>query len=197
MPSPTGESPSGLLAFLPLAPTLLLAVGVFALFDTAAMALLPLYGLRQGFDETLSVAALTALLAGNILLQYPIGWIADRMPRRRVMIACAVATVTGGLVLPLSLHSWLMWPLLAVWGAAAAGIYTVALAELADRFSGSLLLAGSAAFAAVWGLGGMLGPPAAGAAMDAVGPGGLPWSLSAAYAILIFLALVRHAKATG
>jgi len=41
-------------------------------------------------------------------------------------------------------------------------------------------------------LGGMLGPPVVGAAMDLAGPSGLPWSLSAAYLLLIAVAALRH-----
>jgi hypothetical protein len=48
-------------------------------------------------------------------------------------------------------------PMLFLWGAVAFGVYTVALAELGDRFSGSMLLAGNATFAMMWGIGGIVG----------------------------------------
>jgi hypothetical protein len=61
-----------------------------------------------------------------------------------------------------------------LWGALSYGIYTVALVELGERFSGSMLVAGNAAFALMWGIGGMAGPPATGAFMDLIGVQGLP-----------------------
>jgi fucose permease len=61
-----------------------------------------------------------------------------------------------------------------MWGALSYGIYTVALVELGERFSGAMLVAGNAAFALMWGIGGMAGPPATGALMDAIGIQGLP-----------------------
>ncbi len=189
------EEHASLLTFMPLAPTLLLAVMAFAIFDTSAMSLMPLYGLRHGLDEATAAYALSVLIVGNVLLQYPIGWLADRIPRRQVMLACAAFTVFGAFLLPRAMNTLLLWPLLFVWGASAFGIFTLALAELGDRFSGSLLLAGSAAFALVWGLGGIVGPPLAGTAMEHLGPEGLPLVLGTTFAGFFILAAWRTWRA--
>ena len=53
------------------------------------------------------------------------------------------------------------------------------LIELGERFSGSMLVAGNAAFSLMWGVGGIAVPPAAGAAMDLLGAQGLPLALGA------------------
>ncbi len=190
-PAPKPEAHASLLEFLPLAPTLLFAVLVFAMFDTSAMSLMPLYGLRHGLDEATAAYALSVLIAGNVLLQFPIGWLADRIPRRRVMLGCAGITVLGAVLLPQVIGTILQWPLLFVWGSAAFGVFTLALAELGDRFSGSLLLAGTAAFAFIWGLGGIIGPPLAGAAMEYLGPEGLPLVMGASFAGFFVLAAWR------
>lgn len=47
------------------------------------------------------------------------------------------------------------------------------------------MLLGNTAFAVMWGIGGVLGPPYAGAAIDWLGSDGMPWSL----AVLWILAL--------
>ncbi len=75
--------------------------------------------------------------------------------------------------------------MLFVWGAIAFGIYTIALVELGDRFSGALLLAGNGAFGMMWGIGGIFGPPVAGAAMDLIGPEGLPIILGLVSGVLV------------
>lgn len=187
LPAPKQEAHASIVSFLPLAPALLMAVVVFAVFDTSAMSLMPLYGLRHGLEEATANYALSVLIIGNVFLQFPIGWIADRIPRRRVMLACAAVTISGAVLLPDAMGTPLMWPLLFFWGSSAFGVFTLALAELGDRFSGSLLLAGSAAFALFWGFGGIVGPPVAGAAMTALGPEGLPLILGASFlAFLVF-----------
>lgn len=188
LPAPKEPSQASVRGFLPLAPTLLFAVLVFAVFDTSTMSLLPLYGLRRGLDQATAAYALSVLIAGNVVLQYPIGWLADRVPRRSVMLACAGLTVLGAVLLPHGIDSVLKWPFLFVWGSVAFGVYTLALAELGDRFNGPALLAGSAAFGLVWGLGGIAGPPIAGMAMERLGPEGLPLALGAIFAGFLLLA---------
>jgi hypothetical protein len=53
-------------------------------------------------------------------------------------------------------------------------LYTLTLIELGRNFKGDLLLAGNAAFTVGWGLGGVLGPPLAGGAMQLFSHAGLP-----------------------
>ncbi|MEE8188169.1 MAG: MFS transporter [Kiloniellales bacterium] len=189
---PSDEEHPSFLAFFRLAPTLLIAVGIFSFFDAAVLSLFPLYGLRKGLDEATAANALGVLIAGNIVLQYPIGWLADHAPRRAVMVGCAALTALGSLLLPVAFDSLFLWPLLFVWGSTAFGVYTLAMTELGDRFRGALLLAGSAAFAAMWGVGGILGPPLGGAAMEAFGPDGLPLMLFVSYAALAILGFLRR-----
>ena len=53
----------------------------------------------------------------------------------------------------------------------------MALIQLGERFAGQVLIAGNAAFAFVWGIGGIVGAPTTGLAMDLVGHQGMPASL--------------------
>ena len=85
-----------------------------------------------------------------------------------------------------------MWPLLFIWGGAAFGVYTVALAGLGDRYSGAMLLTGSAAFGLMWGVGGVIGPASAGGAMQLWGPAGLPFIRGIPFALFTFMLLWRR-----
>ena len=76
-------------------------------------------------------------------------------------------------------------------GAVSFGLYSVALVELGERFSGAMLVAGNAAFAMMYGIGGLTGPPGAGAVMDAIGPNGLPVSLGVISLALAAFAILR------
>lgn len=193
LPSTIGGGRVSIVDFIARAPMLLIAVGAFALFDQATLSLLPIYGLAVGMDQARAALALTVLVAGNIVLQVPIGWLVDHMGRRHVMAALAGLACLGGLVLPLAVaHPVALWPLLFIWGGAGYGGYTVALTVLGDRYSGQRLLAGNACFALMWGLGGIIGSPLAGSAMDAFGHHGLPGVLAVLFAALaIALVVVR------
>ena len=174
------------------APALLFAVFATAAFEQAVLSLLPVYGLSYGIGERSLSALLTVLVAGNIALQVPLGLAAERWTARSVSIACALATVLGCLLLPLLIATPLVWPLFFLWGAFSFGIYTLALVELGERFSGSMLIAANAAFALVWGIGGIAGPPATGAAMDLVDVQGLPGALGVLYLALALARLGRR-----
>jgi MFS family permease len=185
LPEFNGKEKASVFSFFSLAPLLLLAVAAAALFDQVVMSLLPIYGLRHGATEATGSLMLTVLIVGNVLLQIPIGWLADRFSRRYLLSWLAFATVAGCILLVWWIEgSTLIWPMLFVWGAVAFGTYTIAMTDLGDRFSGALLLAGNSAFGVMWGLGGIIGPSVSGVAMDLVGPEGLPLTLGVIFAIL-------------
>jgi MFS family permease len=188
----SGREEASLRVFLPHAPILLLAVVVVAAFEQAILSLLPVYGLNYGVGETEMSVMLGVLIAGNIALQVPLGLAAERWGSRRLMVACALATALGCLLLPLLIGTFLIWPLAFLWGALSFGIYTLALVDLGARFSGAMLVAGNAAFALMWGIGGIAGPPATGVAMDAVGVQGLPLTLGAMSVLLAALRVLRR-----
>ena len=87
----------------------------------------------------------------------------------------------------------LIWPLVFVWGGVSFGIYTMSLIQLGERFTGQALIAGNAAFAVVWGIGGIVGSPATGLAMQLIGHQGLPSSLGLLCCVLaVFLMAERR-----
>ena len=185
LPPVVMEPGQSMRAFVPLAPLLLLAVGGAAAFDQAVLTFLPIWVLEIGGSKTGAQLAITALALGNVALQWPIGWLADRVSRRAAMLACTSATAVGALLLPLvEGGGWTLWTLVFLWGGVAYGTYTVALIELGDRFTGGLLLAGNAAFAMMWGVAGLVGPSSVGAAMDLAGPVGLPMVLGSMFTAL-------------
>ncbi len=191
LPEFDGQEKASVFSFFSLAPLLLLVVAAAALFDQVVMSLLPIYSLRHGVTEATGSLMLTVLIVGNVLLQIPIGWMADRFSRRYLLSYLAFATVAGCILLVWWIEgSLLIWPMLFVWGAVAFGTYTIAMIDLGDRFTGALLLAGNSAFGVMWGLGGIIGPSVAGVAMDLMGPEGLPLTLGILFAILGIAAIL-------
>ena len=175
---------SGILGFAPRAPMLLAAVGTFAVFDAATLSLFPVYGIQNGLDLATSANILTAMILGNVLLQFPIGWLCDIFPHRLVLAGCAFITPVTLVLLPAVIDSGLKWPLLILMGTTGYGVYTVSLASLGNRFSGIDLVNGSASFALVWGFGALIGSVSGGWAMLGFGPHGLPIILAVVYLLL-------------
>lgn len=79
-------------------------------------------------------------------------------------------------------------------GAVGCAVYTMALIELGSRFKGTALVAANAAFALMWGVGGIVGPPGAGALMQAIGPVGLPAVIAGLDALLVGFASCRSLR---
>lgn len=169
---------------------LLTVVGGVAFFDQAVLSLVPVYGVGRGLSEADAALLVAVMVFGNILLQLPLGLLADRLGALMVMAASCLVCAALALLLPLAIGvSWAAWPLLFFWGALGFGIYMLALIELGRRFSDHRLLSASAAFAIVWGVGGLAGPAATGGVMELAGDDALFW-LSAALMIGLGLLLL-------
>ena len=187
-----GEHAGGVTGFLRLAPTLVLAVLVFGIFETTFATLFPVYATRAGLAEQEVTLAVAVLFVGYVLWQMPIGLLAERVNTRVLLVACAAVTALIAQTLDLVIDTpWLRWLMLFVWGGVGAGIYTLALVELGERFRGAALLAGNAAFALAWGVGGIAGPASTGMLIDAFGPPALPGVLTAMFGALALLGVYR------
>ena len=186
---------TNILSFLPKAPMLIAAVAGFAVFDAATLSLLPVYSVTNGLTQSTAAFALTALIIGNIFLQYPIGWLSDIYDTRTLLTWCAAITAALTLTVPWVISNWLLWPVLIIAGAAGYGVYTLSLKSLGDRFSGQELVNGTAAFGAMWGLGALLGSIGGGWSMTLSSTYGLPVALACVYICLVVgLILRRPAK---
>jgi len=186
------EGSGSVRSFLPLAPVLLLAVVVAAAVEQAVLSLMPVYGPAHGIGETRVAVLLTVFIIGNVALQVPLGLAAERWSARSILILCAAATALCSLLMIPLVDTVALWPLVLIFGAVSFGLYSVALVELSERFSGAMLVAGNSAFAMMYGVGGLAGPSGTGAVMDAIGPNGLPLSLGFVGLALAIFALVRR-----
>ncbi len=183
---------SSIFKFARRAPILLGCVFVFAILDAATLSLLPVYGLRAGLNLTTAALLLTALVIGNTVLQFPVGWLADKFAHRLILAGCAFVTAIALFILPFVMATIWMWPVVVLAGAAGYGVYTVALTSLGSRFQGVDLINGTAAFAVMWGTGAIVGSLSGGWSMAVFGKHGLPWHLAATYLLLVLGLMFRR-----
>ena len=172
-------------------PVLLFAVIAFGFFDGTMLALWVVYAFHHGSGEAAAALSLSAMIMGSVVLQFPIGWLADRMSRRRLLTILAAVVFCGAAFLPLvELESWWCLIYLLIWGAAAFGVYTLSLTLIGQHLMGIQLVAATAAFGMAWGVGALAGPWATGVLMGAFGPLMLPMTIALVYALLTTAALV-------
>ena len=173
----TGKHSMTPLAVIRFAPAVILAIFTFAFFDTAMLALLPLYGLQYGLSEQTAVLAVSVLFIGDALFQMPLGWLADRFGAKRVHSYCARFFIVFLLVLPWAMSSMALWLVLLLLGASAGGLYTLGLIRVGGRFEGQDLVAANAAIGIVWGVGSLTGPIISNGLMNVLGSDGLLYGL--------------------
>lgn len=178
-----------------LAPAAMLAGLIFGSLETNLFSLVPVYAERMGLTVSLiGYLALSAAL-GGILLQLPIGHLADRMGRWRVLTFVIIAsTILPLLILISGDFQPALFPLVLLYGGIAGAIYTIGLALLGERLEGGAITAANAAFIFAYGLGSLIGPPLSGAAMDTWDPYGLMIALSLMSGLYLLTLLPRLAK---
>lgn len=180
--------------FFALAPLLLFAVFVAAAFEQTLISLFAVYGAALGSGEERIAALIACFIAGDAALQILLGRMADRFGSTQTMVSCALASAAGCLLLSSLFDSWLIWPLVFIWGGVSFGIYTMTLIQLGERFTGHGLIVGNAAFALVWGIGGIVGSPTTGLAMQSIGHQGLPLSLGLLCMVLAALIMMERRR---
>ena len=101
------------------------------------------------------------------------------------MFLSAGFTVVLSLSLLITIAHWSIWPIMMMLAPMAFATYVVGLATMGDTFKGPDLMAGTAAVATMWGVGGLIGPPVAGVAIDLVGIDAMPVTLAGFYVLLL------------
>lgn len=181
-----------------IAPTLAGAMLLYAMLENGTTALMAVFGRRSGLPDGEAVTLISAVVFGGMIFAFPVGWLADRMDRIRLMvILSAVATFLIVLLPGLMDERAARLATLFLWGGAAASLYTVAMALQGERFSGADLVTANAAFGTLYGFGALAGPMVLGASMDYHDPDGFVWAMVAICGSFTIFTLIRQRLKRG
>ena len=196
VPRVEGHPTGRLVYFLRIAPTLMIAGLMFGFVDAAAFSFLPIFGLGYGYDQSTVVNMVVAVVVGMMLTQLPIGWMADHVGGRIMIIGATVLVAIPCALLPFIMDMpYVLWPALLVIGGALGGFYTIGMVMMGRRFKGADLVAVNAAFVVFWALGSIVGPAVTGVAIDATTVDAMPVVVVAACLLYLPLAIARMIKA--
>ncbi len=156
----------------------------------------PVYALRAGFTPGQVAWLMAAALMGSLVLQWPIGLMSDRIPRRRALLfvtvlAAAVAVLGAQSNEPGFIY---MFAVMFLFGSLSYPMYSVALSHINDVIHISQAVAASSLFVFIVGLGALLGPIAAATAIDWLGPVGLFVVLAVTHALVGAYAAVHSVR---
>lgn len=166
-------------------PVALLCVLAYGLYESIPTTLMQVYAVRNNLDSATAAHTLTAAALGNLILQYPIAALSDRIGRGVPLLACAVTVAATSATIPLTLTDERVFlAVVALWGGAAGTTYSMALAMIGDRYQGGHLVVANAAFGVVYAAGSIIGPIINGFAIDVMNTHGLMVLLAVAFASL-------------
>lgn len=160
---------------------LFLLGGVFA----AQFGMAAVYATEAGLKLSQISVFIASIYVGAVVLQYPLGWLSDRMDRR-LLILC-VALIGGCAALVAAMFGSNYTILLAtafVIGGCSNPLYSLLLAYTNDFLNLEDMASASAGLLFINGVGAVAGPLVIGWAMQMMGPGGY-WLLIASLLLLL------------
>jgi len=170
-------------------------VGMFLLggIFSAQFGMSSVYGAEAGLSVPQISTFVATFFIGAVILQYPIGWISDRMDRRILII---IVSVIGGLGCILGMLMGEVFVLLLVAsfviGGMANPLYSLLIAHTNDFLEHDDMAAASGGLLFINGLGAVLGPVITGWLMGtALGPAGFYLFTAILFAVLVGYACYR------
>ncbi len=151
------------------------------------------FATRVGMDPHGVGAFVTSVIAGGILAQWPLGYLSDRLGRRRVLIGASAAGAALALLLA-AVTRGPEWSLLLIgfgFGAMTLGLYALAVAHMNDLLEPDEVLAATQGLLLMSGVGAACGPILAGLAFDMAGARGLPYCLASSSGLLALFGILR------
>ncbi|MGA0539114.1 MFS transporter [Neotabrizicola sp. VNH66] len=134
----------------------------------------------------------SSLYVGGLVLQYPVGWLSDRMDRRQIMLGLALtATAVLAVASFVPLPFWALLIVAALLGGITYPMYSLLIAYTNDFLSKEQMAAASAGMIFLNGFGAIFGPLVTGWLMGVAGPRGFFLFMGTLYAIQSAYAIWR------
>ncbi|MDI9349615.1 MAG: MFS transporter [Candidatus Symbiobacter sp.] len=170
---------------------LVLVIGVVSGFtDAGTSAMFSVYVLKTGYSESELLRMVFVFGLGRLILQMPVGMIADRLNRVTVLCTSSFLCVIVVLSLPWALNTPFEAPVLFLWGGLIDTFYVLGLAIMGSRYSGQRLVEMNALFVMLYSLGTATGAPSLGFMMDQFGANVYPIVVAAVIGVAICASLL-------
>lgn len=153
----------------------------------------PIYAIAIGLGADRIALYLSAYVLGGALAQLPVGWIADKFDRRKVLMWISVASILGCAAMIAGSHGGIVTIFLSAgfFGFTTFPIYSVSTAHAHDFASQDERVELSAAHMFLYAVGATASPLIAAALIAAYGPAAMFVFIAVAHVVLIVFGLVR------
>ena len=162
-----------------LSPGLMGSSWMMGFLYAATAYLLPIFALQFDLNYAQSSRTIAWLGSGELAMPLFVGWFADKIDKRKLMIFIALVTIATLSIMPFVFEApFMRLATLFVLGGAIMSFYSLGLTILGQKFKGSLLASANASFIFFLCLGEIIGPPVIGTAMDLFGTYAFGWSMA-------------------
>jgi MFS family permease len=111
------------------APLLLTTALLAGVLEMVPWSLMQVYAVANQWSTRVAGFALPIFYWGQVLLTYPLGWLADRTPRRSVLLGTSAAAIPCMVAMALLARSPGIWFVIFMTGGIATATYTLGLAQ--------------------------------------------------------------------
>lgn len=175
-----------------ISPLGLTGAGATGLILGAFYGLGAVYARQSGLSLGATAALMSAVIAGGVALQWPLGWLSDRVDRRKVIVGAFAATLAVSVLIALGRPSGAaLLASGAMFGGLSFVLYPLCVAHANDHIPTEQRVGASGGLVMVYSAGAALGPLPAAAAMSAIGPAGLFAFVAACMGAAVAFALWR------
>lgn len=171
-------------------------VGIFLLGSVfaAQFGMAAVYGTEAGMTLSQISIFIASFYVGALVMQYPLGWISDRVDRRGLIMAVAALGAAAACVAWFATSFWVIVGAALLVGGASNPLYSLLIAYTNDFMEAEDMAAASAGLLFINGVGAIAGPLVIGYVMQAFGPGGFFALIATLMALLAVYALYRMTK---
>ena len=165
---------------------------VIGLTNGSLWSLGPIFAIGRGLTADGAATFMSAVVVAGAIAQWPVGYLSDRMDRRRILAALMVGSLLAGLALgALDLGLVGLCVLGFVFGAVSLPAYSLAAAHAYDRTPAARAVETAAGLLLAYGLGSVAGPAAASYGITHYGPGAFFFFTAACHTFLLLFVVWR------
>ncbi|GAW33411.1 putative MFS-type transporter YcaD [Roseovarius sp. A-2] len=167
---------------------MLLTGGVFA----AQFGMAAVYGGKAGLSVGEISTFVASFYVAAVVAQYPLGWLSDRMDRRKLIAAVSLVSGLGGMVgMMLGDNFWFLLLAAFIVGGSSNPLYSLLIAYTNDFLQHDDMAAAAGGMVFINGLGAIAGPLMVGWMMGVMGPGGYFLYISVLMFAMVAYAIYR------
>ncbi|MCC2636812.1 MAG: transporter [Moraxellaceae bacterium] len=156
----------------------------------------PIYAVRIGLPPETIAFFMAGPIVASMLIQPPVGWLSDRLPRKSVLSVTALVALAAALAIPLAgtLGYAPLAVTIALHVALASVLYPMSLAITHDALDAHHVIPANATLLLALGLGTVIGPLAAPVAMAVLGPSGLFLFIGGVLGLLVVVLMAMQRR---